>query len=157
MSGTKHLIQCHCVLPQYRRQTTPIFHQFVVYSKLDEDDNIQERLVKCNNCGAVHRILDFCRSEIAINLEETDTVLTEDEVAESLPEKIVKILKEHNSDLATYENVEDVIFEERWGEKVVISRQKINNEKQNLKIIEFKSEEKFRVYAEIISTFTTGE
>ena len=157
MSGTKHLIQCHCVLPQYRKQTNPIFHQFVVYSRIDEDDNIKEKLVKCNNCGAVHRILDLCMSEIAINLEETDTVITEDEVAESLPEKIVKILREHNSDLATYENVDDVLFEERWGEKVVISRQKINNEKQNLKIIEFKSEEKFRVYAEIISTFTSGE
>ncbi len=157
MAGTKHLIQCHCMLPQYRRKEIPVFHQFVVYSKIDEDDKIKERLSKCNNCGAIHRILDLCKSEIAINLEETDTVITKDDVIESLPEKVAKILSDNHADLATYENVEDVIFDERWGEKIVISRQKINGEKQNLKIIEFKSEEKFRVYAEIISTFTSGE
>ena len=50
MIGTKHLIQCHCVLPQFRKMDNPIFHKFVVYSRFSEESIVEERLVKCNNC-----------------------------------------------------------------------------------------------------------
>jgi hypothetical protein len=157
MAGLKHLIQCHCVLPIYRKRKEPLFHKFVVYSKTNDEGEIVEKLSRCNNCAAVHRIIDFCKSEIVFNMEDTVSVTTADEIRESLPEKIVKILDENKCDFATYENVEDVLFEERWGEIIILSRQKINNEKTQIKTLEIKSDKKFRIKAEIVSLFTDGE
>ena len=84
--GTKHLIQCHCVLPQYRKMDEPIFHKFVVYSKFNEDGKVKNKLARCNNCDAVHRIIDFCRSEIVTRIEDTDVIIDEDELKLGIPE-----------------------------------------------------------------------
>ena len=154
MSGTKHLVQCHCVLPQYRKMKNPIFHKFVVYSQQDDTGAVKEKFSRCNNCEAVHRVYDLCKSEIAVGLDEIDSIMTIQDIIPSLPEKVAAILKENNSDLATFENVEDVIFNERWGEQIVLSRKSINSAKTQVKIIEFKSEEKFRIHTEIINNLT---
>ena len=37
VEGVKHLIQCHCVLPQYRNANPPMFHKFVTFSVVDDD------------------------------------------------------------------------------------------------------------------------
>ena len=147
--GTKHLIQCHCVLPQYRKMDDPIFHKFVVYSKFKEDGKVQHKLVRCNNCDAVHRIIDFCRSEIVTKIEDTDVIIDEEELKLGIPEKIVTILEKNNSDIATYEAIDHIIDEEAWNTDVVISRQ-TQGEKINLKILQIKGENKFRLKSESI-------
>ena len=93
MIGTKHLVQCHCVLPQYRKMQDPVFHKFVVYSRYDENMKIKDRLARCNNCDAVHRVIDLCKSEIVTKIEDTDVIIDEDEIllienAGSSPAKI---------------------------------------------------------------------
>ena len=153
MPGTKHLIQCHCVLPQYRKMSDPIFHKFVVYSKIDENDQIEHRLVRCNNCDAVHRVLDFCKSEIVTKIEETDVIIDEEEIKLGLPDKVVKLLEKNNSDLATYEAIDHIFEEENWNTEVVISRQ-TQAEKINLKILQIKSESRFRLKNESIDLVT---
>ena len=57
--------------------------------------------VRCNNCDAVHRIIDLCKSEIVIKIEETDSIIDLDEIKIGIPEKVVKILEKNNCDLAT--------------------------------------------------------
>ncbi len=155
MAGTKHLIQCHCVLPQYRKLTEPVFHKFVVYSKINEKDEIENKLVRCNNCDAVHRIIDFCKSEIVTKIEDTDVIIDEEEIKLGLPDKIVKILEKNNSDLATYEAIDDIIDEELWNTEVVISRQ-TQGEKISLKILQIKGESKFRLKSESINLVSEG-
>tara|TARA_Y100000034_G_C6905645_1_gene420134 strand:+ start:3298 stop:3774 length:477 start_codon:yes stop_codon:yes gene_type:complete len=150
MAGTKHLIQCHCVLPQYRKRKDPLFHQFTVYSKFDDDGNVEKKLARCNNCDAVHRILDLCRSEIVIKIEDTDTIIDEDDIKLGLSDKLVKILEKNHCDLATYEAIDDIISENMWNTDVVISRQTVDGEKIHLKILEIKGEEKFRLKTESI-------
>jgi len=149
MPGTKHLIQCHCVLPQYRKMAEPVFHKFVVYSKLNEKDEIEHKLVRCNNCDAVHRVIDFCKSEIVTKIEDTDVILDEEELKLGLPDKIIKILEKNNSDLATYEAIDHIFEEEMWNTEVVIARQ-TQAEKINLKILQIKGEASFRLKSESI-------
>tara|TARA_Y100000816_G_C26035566_1_gene542238 strand:- start:64 stop:540 length:477 start_codon:yes stop_codon:yes gene_type:complete len=150
MLGTKHLIQCHCVLPQFRKMEEPIFHKFVVYSKFLEDDKVEKKIVRCNNCDAVHRVIDLCKSEIVIKIEDTDVVVDEDEIKLGLPDKLVKILEKNNSDLPTLEAIDDIINSEAWGSEVVISRQSIDSEKTHLKILEIKGPDSFRLKTESI-------
>ena len=157
MIGTKHLIQCHCVLPQFRKLKDPVFHKFVVYSKFKEDGDgqeIEERLARCNNCDAVHRIIDLCRSEIVVKIEETDTIVDIEEIKFGLPEKLVKLLEKNNCDTSTYESIDHIFEKEAWNSQVVISRQTVNNEKIHVKIIEIKSEDKFRIKSEKIDLVT---
>ncbi len=155
MPGTKHLIQCHCMLPQYRKMAEPIFHKFVVYSKVNEKDEIKHKLVRCNNCDAVHRVIDFCKSEIVTKIEDTDVIIDEEEIKLGLPEKIVKILEKNNSDLATYEAIDHIFEEEIWDTEVVVSRQ-TQAEKINLKILHIKSESRFRLKSESIDFINEG-
>ena len=81
MSGLKHLIQCHCVLPQYRRMKDPVFHQFVVYSKFNKDNVLKPKVSKCNNCGVFHNIVDFCKSEILHDYEGDGFLITIDDIS----------------------------------------------------------------------------
>ena len=153
MIGTKHLIQCHCVLPQFRKMKNPIFHKFVVYSKFKEgkyEQQIEEKLARCNNCDAVHRIIDLCKSEIVIKIEETDSIIDLDEIKIGIPEKVVKILEKNNCDLATYESIDHIFEKEKWNSEVVISRQTVKNEKVQVKILLIKGENSFRLKSETI-------
>tara|TARA_B100000700_G_scaffold326494_1_gene438169 strand:- start:1066 stop:1536 length:471 start_codon:yes stop_codon:yes gene_type:complete len=153
MIGTKHLIQCHCVLPQYRKLEEPIFHQFVVYSKILENGSVDKKIVKCNNCDAVHRIIDLCKSEIVLKLESTDIVIDEDEIKLSLPDKIVKILEKNNCDISTYESIDHILEKSAWGEEVVISRKNIENKSRHFKILQINGKDKFKIKSEILDVW----
>ena len=123
MPGSKHLIQCHCVLPQYRNLDSPIFHKFVVFSRIDKDGSIIPSLGRCNNCGVIHKIVDFCRSEVAHGIDDSFAISSEDDMREFFSEKICKILDDHKCDLATWEQIGDIIANKEWGSSVIISRQ----------------------------------
>lgn len=138
------------MLPQFRKMEDPIFHKFVVYSKFDENQKVKSRLARCNNCDAVHRIIDLCRSEIVTKIEDTDTIVDEEDIKLGLPDKVITILEKNNSDIATFEAVDHLIECESWGSEVVVSRQTVENQKIHLKILEIKSEDKFRLKTETI-------
>ena len=104
IEGVKHLIECHCVLPQYRKMENPIFQKFVVFSVV-EDDVVEPKFVQCNNCAIVHKVTDICKTEIVVGLEFSNAVTRLDEVKESIPDQIGSFLEKANSDMATWENV----------------------------------------------------
>ena len=145
MAGLKHLIQCHCILPQYRKMEDPIFHKFVVFSKTDDSGNIIPKLAKCNNCDTLHRVLDFCRSEIMHGKDEEISVLTTDEISNSLPDKISEILSSHFCDIATYEEALDIIENEDWGKSINISKTDLGNSVQIKSLIILKDSFKINV------------
>ncbi len=139
------------MLPQYRKLEEPLFHKFVVYSKFDkETGEVIKRLAKCNNCDALHRIIDFCKSEIVIKLEDSDIVIDLEEVKMNLPERLVKVLEKNNCDQATFEMIDHIIEEEAWGQEVVIARQTMDDNTVHVKIVLIKSENSFRVKSETI-------
>ena len=143
MSGFKHLVQCHCILPQYRKLDNPIFHKFVVFSKIDEDEDVIPKIVKCNNCEVAHKVFDFCKSEVLIDGEDVNTMSISD-IRKSISENICLILDDSNCDIATWEQVKDIIENKLWGSVVVLSSKRLSgvtniktlviNDKDDLKI-----------------------
>jgi hypothetical protein len=148
--GIKHLIECHCVLAIYRNSEKIINHKFPVYSKIDEKGNIIKKLVKCNNCEAVHLINEFCRSEIKPGKDQTQITINKDDLKYMLPEKIGNFLEKVDADIATYEQVIDIIDEERWGESVIIKRDVVG-EDQHVKFLKLKSSTVFKIESSTIS------
>ena len=120
--GVKHLVECHCILPQFRKVEPQIFHKFVVFSII-EDDVVEPKFVQCNNCGIVHKIIDICKSEIVAGLENSNAVTRLDEVKTSIPDHIGSLLEKSNCDLATWENVQFLLDNNDNGFEVVIAKE----------------------------------
>lgn len=152
--GIKHLIECHCILPQYKRREPPLYHKFLVYSKI-KNDLIDEKYAQCNNCGAVHKVYDICRSEIVIGKEDLDTGLSITDMSMQLSDKLSMLLSNNNCDYATWEQVVDIVDEERWGEPVVIKRD-IIDDKIVVKILKLKEGERIKIQSKIIEDQLIG-
>lgn len=144
MPGTKHLIQCHCVLPQYRKMDDPIFHKFTVFSKIDPDGDIVPKLVSCNNCGVTHKIVDICKSELNHGIEDSIAISSIEDIKSSLPEDLSSILESHKCDISTWEQVEDIFDNEEWGSRVVISRVSTSDSTQ-LKCLIIKNQQTYKI------------
>ena len=144
MPGYKHLILCHCILPQFRRMTEPVFHKFLVYSKIDEFSEVIPKLVKCNNCEVVHKVVDYCKSEISSGLDESLAIVSIEDIKQNIPEKISKILLSNKCDIPIWEQVDDIVLNEEWGSSLVISRQGLDDSTQ-VKLLTINSIDKIRV------------
>ena len=91
IEGIRHLIQCHCVLPQYRKRKDPVFHKFLVFSTL-ENDEVEEKLAQCPNCDVIHRVFDLCKSEVYSGKDQSLAVSTIEDIKISLPSRINELL-----------------------------------------------------------------
>ena len=104
--GVKHLVQCHCILPQYRKQKDPTFHKFPVFSVIDESDTAVVKYAECNNCGAAHKVYDVCKSEIVTGKDEVRSSPRVEDFKFSLPNDLYELLihyKKEIPDLPTLE------------------------------------------------------
>ena len=126
MNGLKHLIQCHCMLPQYRNRKIPVFHKFVVFSIVDNEDNVVPKLVDCNNCGAIHKIVELGKSEIAVGREDIKSAMSIEDIEFSLPENVVRILKSYDAFLPTWEETLFAFDNNLWGKDIVLTREEIS-------------------------------
>ncbi len=125
-SYIKHLIECNCILPQFRNMKEPIFHKFVVFTIIDEEDKIEEKITQCPNCKIVHKIIEIGKSTI-LKKENSSSIRTLDDIAVSLPENIVAILESHNVDITVYEEVEFIIENKLWGSQVIIAKESVDD------------------------------
>ena len=144
MQGYKHLIECHCVLPQYRKMANPIFHKFVVFSTVDDEGNVVPKMSQCNNCGAVHKVVDICVSEIAPGKDETKSVLTKNDLARSLPKQLVELLEEYELEVADYEYSKFIIENQKWGSMIILSKE-TEEDGYAGKTLNFVGPEKYRI------------
>ena len=155
-SGIKHLIECHCSLAIFNGKKNIIYHKFPVYSKLDKNNEIISKIVQCNNCNVVHKVSDYCKSEIMGGKDELTIGLTVEDISLQLDPKVSNILTIHNCDIATWEHVLDIFEGESWGEQVVLGRQIIES-KQNLKLLQINANGKVRISNHIIEDEIVGE
>ena len=151
MPGVKHLIECHCVLRIYRSDEVVNNHKFPVYSKLDSDEKIIPRLVKCNNCESLHYVYDYCKSDLRGGKDQTSVTLSIDDIGLSLPSRLAGVLAKAQCDISTWEHCLDIIEEKRWGEFVVLNRDVIE-ENQQVKILFINSENMFKVENKTINS-----
>ena len=157
MSGQRHLIECHCILPIYKDRTPAFYHKFAVYSILNEKTGkVVPKYVNCNNCGVTHLVEEFCKSEIKLGKEDIKSVRDIKEVSLSLPEKLVKILESYNSTIDIYEELEDVIDNNDFPRTTVLKRE-IIDEKYQLKVLEIISKDRFKILSTSIDDTVLGD
>ena len=126
--GIKHLIQCRCILPQFKSQyNTNIFHKFIVFSIIDETDNVIQKLVQCNNCIVIHDVYDIYKSNILQEKEEVKSLITIDDLKLSLPEKLSNILEHNKTSLYNWEHVKFIVENEYWDDEVILNSEISNN------------------------------
>jgi len=121
MTGIKHLVECHCILPQYRQAGKP-YHQFVVFSIIDDSDSCIAKHAKCNNCGVIHNVLDIGKSEILPG-QETGAVMEIDDAKLMVPDSIGNILTSYGCDIATWEHTLFLFENQDWGSYVILNRE----------------------------------
>ena len=123
--GQKHAIKCRCILPQFKKRKDPVFHEFVVFSTIT-DGNFDEAFAQCNNCGIVHRITDFCKSEITTK-ENVRSVPTIDDVSFSLSDSVVQLLNANNADLATFQEVAFIMNNKIYNKKILLEKEAVDD------------------------------
>ncbi len=141
--GQKHLIKCRCILPQFKRVNNPPYHQFPVFSVI-EDDVVLPSFVQCPNCGIIHKVTDILVSEIVKGREHMSSLKTIDDVRVGMPEQVAAVLEANNADLATWEAVSFVIDNKLWGDFVTVTRDTDGSVSQG-KYIKILGEKLFKV------------
>jgi hypothetical protein len=146
MEGLKHLIQCHCILPQFKNAENPIFHKFVVFSIIDDSDTVQPKFAQCNNCGVVHKVVDICKSELTTK-EESRAIQSIEDIKFSLNSELVRVLESYNCDLATWEQAEWIYLSNRVSDYIVLTREDSKDDEVHGKRLIFLENNKFRIEA----------
>jgi len=151
--GTKHLVECRCMLPQFKDAKNIVFHQFIVFSELI-NDTVTPKFVQCPNCGIVHNVYDLCKSEIVEGYELSTALLTVDDVRQSLPENISKLLSTYELPLHVWEEVLYVIQTGKWGSNIELTSERIKDTK-HIKYLHILSPHKFSVKTEAFSCYVS--
>jgi len=120
-AGIKHIIECHCILPQFKKSPTPPYHKFVVFSIIDDNDVVQVKHAACNNCGVIHKVTDIMKSEVSLGNENVSSVINIDDIKLSLNDNIIKTLESYKASLATWEEAAFIFEYEKWGSTLVLS------------------------------------
>ena len=129
----RHLIQCQCVLPQYKNMTKPLFHKFPVFSTFESNDEesivFDKKYVKCNNCDVIHKVEDFCKSSINWGKENVSSLITtKEDLKFVIPDKILSVLELNNCDISIWENIYFFIENNIFNKDIIISKEEIENE-----------------------------
>jgi hypothetical protein len=156
MKGIRHLIQCHCILPQYRKNEDPVFHKFVTFSIADENHEIVPKFVECNNCGVIHNVIDFCKSEIVHKVEDVRSIIKIDDIIPTIPSNVVSLLSTHKCDISIWENIKFIYDNDIWGESVVIAKDQLDDSTQ-IKVLTIKSENRVKIETHVRKDEILGE
>tara|TARA_R110000851_G_scaffold52864_1_gene125706 strand:- start:2886 stop:3197 length:312 start_codon:yes stop_codon:yes gene_type:complete len=92
----------------------------------------------------MHYIKDICRSEIRGGKDQSELVVSIEELSLMLPERLANALFKIETDISNWEQIVDIFEEKRWGE-IVVLRREIIDEKQHVKTIEVTSSEMFKI------------
>lgn len=122
----------------------PVFHKFPVFSVVDESDTVMTKYSNCNNCGAVHKVYDICKSEIVVGRDEIRNVVTVEDFKLSLPSQLFELLIQYEKDVCDFEYSQFIIDEKKWNTSLVLSREEVEDSIQG-KCLRFLGEEKFRI------------
>ena len=99
------------------------------------------------NCGAVHKVVDVCQSEIYTGKEDLPSAVTIDDLRICLPNELCSILDSYSSVLCDWEYANFIIENQLWGEKIKISVDQ-TEEEIIAKFLVIKSPERFGISLE---------
>ena len=121
MQGTKHLINCNCILPHLKNRANPVFHSFPVFSTIGEDGEVIEKVAHCNHCGAIHKVFDICKSEI-LPKDSSAAVITEKDISLLIPTELSSILSTYQCDVSSWEHAHFIYTNAIWGDGIILTR-----------------------------------
>jgi len=133
--GIKHLVECHCVLPQYRDAKVPIYHKFTVFSVLDESDTVIPKFAECNNCGVAHKVYDILKSEIVMGRDEVTSCMSIDDIKLMMSSDVANVLDAYHADIATWEHALFIQQNSVWGSIIILSKEEIQGEIQGKALV----------------------
>lgn len=126
MEGIKHLIECHCILPQFRGKNELVYHKFIVFSVVDDSDTVVPKYVQCNNCGVVHKIFDICKSEIVPGRDELKTVSRIEDTMLGMSKDLISVLETYDVDLPTWEQAKFIMDNQKWGSFIILNKDHVD-------------------------------
>jgi len=144
MKGLKHLVECHCVLPQYRKQENPPYHRFVVFSLIDDSETVIPKHAKCNNCGVIHQVIDICKSEIQLG-QVVGAILSKEDCATMLPAGVKQMLEAYACEVSDWEHALYILQNEKWDEFIIVHREETEIGDLTGKILKFLDSGKYRL------------
>lgn len=95
----------------------------MVFSVINDNEEVVVKYAQCNNCGLIHKVIDICTSEIIAGKESSASVINIEEVKAGLPKNLCDILERSNVDLSTWESAQFILENKRWGDFVVLSHE----------------------------------
>lgn len=143
MQGVKHIVECRCILTQFKNRSDPVFHKFVVFSVLDKDQ-VQPNYAQCNNCGIVHKIIDLCKSEIISGKEELKSLETIEDIRFSLPDDLCEVLDSYSCELPNWQHVRFIYTTQQWDSHIILVKEEIDQVTQG-KILRILGHNKFKI------------
>lgn len=120
----KHLVECNCVLPQFKHSTPPVWHHFVVFSEIDEAGAVIPSFVQCNNCGMIHKVTEIGVSS-TLKRDTFMALPSLDEIKSGLPERLQKELTGYEIDLPTCQEIAFIFQHQLWGRTVVLQKEQV--------------------------------
>lgn len=119
----KHLVECKCILPQFRKMPIPPFHKFVVFSELEEKTGlVKVSFTQCPNCGAVHYITEVGHSKIT-SKDSLMSLPTIEDIKLELPDKLVGLLERHVCELPVWQEAKFILEHNLWGRTIILTRE----------------------------------
>jgi hypothetical protein len=144
MYGLKHLINCQCILPQFKNTKNPPFHRFVVFSVVDNEDKVEKSYAQCNNCGVVHSVFEIGKSDIIQGRDEINSIPSIEDIRLMIPEGVSNVLTSYKCDLATWQHVQFILDNDLYESHVVLTKEFINDEITG-KLFRFVSKGKYKI------------
>jgi len=138
------------MLPQYKNRETSVFHKFLVFSIVDEEsDTVEVKFSACNNCGAVHKIIDICKSEMIIGRDEVPTQMSIEDFQYSLPVDLYELLNTYHKEVPDFEHAQFILENEKWEDHIVLTREELEDMIQG-KLVRFIAIDRFRIESYVI-------
>lgn len=156
MNYIKHLIECQCTLSIFKNKTQPVYHKIPVFSLMNEEGDLEEKYIICNNCGIVHRVYEACQSEIKWGQEDVKSLVTSiEDIKFNLigqgHDRLVNIMEQNNLDVADWELLEYSI-DNCIDCSIVLNRNESDNNVV-LRLLQVSSDGKFKIKKEIIQRY----
>lgn len=121
----KHLVECNCLLPQFKHSDPPKWHHFVVFSEIDDKGDVIPSFAQCNNCGIIHKVVEACVSS-TLKRDNLPSLVTREELLDALPEKLQKDLEKYKPDLPTLQEITWIREHQAWGRSVILTKDEVD-------------------------------
>jgi hypothetical protein len=104
------------------KMENPVFHKFTVFSVINSDGNIIPSYAKCNNCDAIHKVLEVGKSR-QLSKESSNFLPNLTELKHSIPENIKEILESYKVDITTWQEAQFIYQNEKWGKNIILFKE----------------------------------